>query len=380
VDVALRELLAAASITGVYGYNLRAALSDYWTQPWVVSLVGMSGVGKSSLVDRLANRQLGSFTSIGFIQRVAQIESISDFLIDTPGLDTPRATVAQLEPVTERSDLLIWVVDGSRKISANERLLLTSIRPKGLPVHVVLTNLDEESPQRRYAALERARGTLSHIAPLSIRIVDENTDPDGLGYLVRRVPWESPQRLEDLEIGLGSIHDWLAKNKPSPPPLSTLTHLTRRWRSLIQVTADAVIEQLINGRINGRTQALDTLARLSKKSCVAYSRWLQETAPYAQWVARAGDAALPEVPCPTLVALTAVTDYLGGRQLATRSVLKAVEGWRLEGELQIQRWLDLAEHHDIPQQRADFERLEQALSLTEFTLAHAQQVLRAGQE
>jgi len=376
----LRELSAAAEITGAHSAPLRAALNDYWSLPWVVCLIGKSGPQKSNLVDSLANRQLGSFTSIGFTERLARFDSFSDFLIDTPGLDTPRATVAQLGPVAGNSDLLIWIVDGSKKISANERLLLTSVRRPGQPVHVVLTNLDGESPRQRGQGIARAKSTLSHIAPLTVRIIDGKTPPSGLAYLTRRVPWESPRRLECIEHGLLTMRDWMAKNQPSPAPLSTLTYLTRRWRSLTRLTCDSVLDRIIADRVTGRTHAINTLARLSNKSCEAYLRWMQDTAPFNQWVAHTGNPILPPARTEEASSMNSFIDYFGGRRLATQCVLKVSDRWRLDGELQIQRWLELAQYDDKPKHRLDFERLEKAVHLTNTTLANAQQMLRSGHE
>jgi hypothetical protein len=376
LDIALRELAAASRITGTDGHTLRDALHQYATLPWVASLVGITAPGRATVIDSLAHRQLGTVTADTLGDRIGDLEAATDFLIDTPGFDSPRATIAQLEPVTTESDILIWVVDGSKKISANERLMLTSIRRIGQPVHVVMTNLDKENTRTRQAAIQRARNTLTHIAPLTIRIVDKTTASTGLSHLVRRIPWESPRRMQHLERGLASIREWLSKNMPSESPLSTLTYLTRRWRNLSQLACDSVLDSIISGRAVGRTRALKTLHQQSVKSNHAFIQWLQHTEPFAQWLRQTGLLALPLPATLEETPWRQVTDLIGGHRLATRSVLHAAEQWRLEGELQIQNWLELAEYYDKPLKRRDCQRLEEAVQITDLTLRRARQMLR----
>ena len=378
--MALCELNAASRITGADGHTLRAALHEYSTLPWVTTLVGVSSPGRATIVDSLAHRQLGNFSSISLTERIGRFEAFTDFLIDTPGFETPKATIAQLEPITTHSDLLIWVVDGNKKISANERLMLTSIRRKGQPVHVVMTNMDKENAQTRATAIQRARNTLAHIAPLTICIVDQGTNPTGLSHLVRRVPWESPRRIQLLDRGLNSIRDWLGENKPTQSPLSTLVYLSRRWRSLTQLTCDSVLDRIIGGRATGSTQALNTFHRLSMKSNAAFLQWLDQTEPFSQWLEQTGLPALPISSAVEETRLSMLADYVGGQRLATNSILQAADKWRLEGELQIQRWLELAEYYDKPLQRKDYNRLEQAVQLTEKALRKARNMLRADLE
>ena len=82
----------------------------------------------------------------------------------------------------------------------------------------------------------------------------------------------SSSRVVSARAGLR--HTWLHNNPPEPAPTQHLTYLIQRWHSLVQATAESVIEKFEVNDLRGETKGHDLPASRSRKAAVAYQDWL----------------------------------------------------------------------------------------------------------
>ncbi len=106
-----------------------------------VTVVGRSGVGKSSLINAL----VGAIPSPS--QRPSdQVPRSPSVLVDTPGLDNVGAPSGKsqnaVEPLLNKSDLILFVVDSSSGRSYDDRMIAELLHRLGKPVILVINKID----------------------------------------------------------------------------------------------------------------------------------------------------------------------------------------------------------------------------------------------
>ncbi|MCX5812970.1 MAG: tRNA uridine-5-carboxymethylaminomethyl(34) synthesis GTPase MnmE [Proteobacteria bacterium] len=115
-----------------------------------VLIVGKPNVGKSSLLNALLLKEKAIVTPIpgttrDLIEDTFHIKGIKVKIIDTAGLRKPRDAVERegVERVNQKipkTDLIIWVLDGSETYTSEDEDILTKI--KGMPVVPVINKID----------------------------------------------------------------------------------------------------------------------------------------------------------------------------------------------------------------------------------------------
>ncbi|MCL4314039.1 MAG: GTPase Era [Actinobacteria bacterium] len=144
-----------------------------------VSFVGRSGVGKSTLI----NRMIGSKVSITSprkhttrrpVRAVLQGEDAQAVLVDTPGLISKGSALGARMYSSARAemasaDLVVMVVDASKKFSDGDHHLLAQVAKLSSPQMVVVNKIDKVSPM----------ALIQYLAALSRICEDVNVDPAG---------------------------------------------------------------------------------------------------------------------------------------------------------------------------------------------------------
>ena len=99
------------------------ALDVLWSEPAQVVVVGRVGVGKTTLI----NRWTGENHAVGLggvTQMTQTVATPSWHWLDTPGIDNPDRALSLLGPLVDRSDALVWVVDGLQPATHTARLVI----------------------------------------------------------------------------------------------------------------------------------------------------------------------------------------------------------------------------------------------------------------
>ena len=103
------------------------------------AIIGQPNVGKSSLLNALLNEDKAIVTDIpgttrDVVEGTIRLENVTLHLMDTAGLRSSKDLVEQLgiaktRKIIQEADLILFVVDGSQPLSADEETLLASLDP-----------------------------------------------------------------------------------------------------------------------------------------------------------------------------------------------------------------------------------------------------------
>ncbi|MGA2113070.1 MAG: GTPase Era [Anaerolineales bacterium] len=107
----------------------------------VVALVGRPNVGKSTLLNALIGQKLAAVSRRPQTTRVRQIGILTlpeaqAVLVDTPGFHVPRDALGEVmaqtaEQALQDADLILWVLDASRPLAAEDRLVAQRVGALG---------------------------------------------------------------------------------------------------------------------------------------------------------------------------------------------------------------------------------------------------------
>lgn len=299
-----------------------------WTAPFRLAVVGIVGVGKTTLANRLTESQAP--TGLGGVTRGVQpLYGRDRVVLDTEGIDDERVARAVLPEPLESADGVVWVVDGRAPSTATERRLLHELLPDHTPHHVVVARADLLDADERGEV--HARVARLHPNAASIHLLDLRTDPIPEAILATVLP--SPARrhaaLEAVNAALASV--------PEPPdPEPYLHDLRRAWRSAVLSTRDAVLADVKAGTLPDASTALASLLRASKRAGL-HIRQVLEAEPFLEELG---------IPAPRMPAMRATGDStltilksgIAGQAGATRQVRAAAGLWLSDGDMALLDW------------------------------------------
>jgi GTP-binding protein Era len=166
-----------------------------------VCILGRPNAGKSTLLNALVGQKLAIVSPkpqttrnriLGVVQVPAQKKKAGGqiVLIDTPGVHKPdtslgRKMMSEVREALEGCDLLLLIVDVTRKFSREDEAVLEMAKKSGTPVFLLLNKIDLLRNQKdkllpiidEYSRLH----TFKEIIPLSAR------KPEGLDLLLEKV-------------------------------------------------------------------------------------------------------------------------------------------------------------------------------------------------
>lgn len=117
-----------------------------------VSIIGMPNVGKSTLLNKIAGQKIAIIsdkpqTTRNKILAIYTTETEQIIFTDTPGIHTPRTKLGEYmvnaanETISD-TDVLLFVVDATRKIHETEREIVKNIAKSGVPCILVINKID----------------------------------------------------------------------------------------------------------------------------------------------------------------------------------------------------------------------------------------------
>ena len=153
IDVDEDELLAQ---TNRAKEEIKALVESYYEgnavkQGLEVLIVGRTNVGKSSLLNALLTREKAIVTPLpgttrDMVEDMIHIKGVKIRIVDTAGIGLPRDIVERegMERVKQKipeADLILWVVDGSRPYSDEDREVLGEIQGRRIVAAINKTDL-----------------------------------------------------------------------------------------------------------------------------------------------------------------------------------------------------------------------------------------------
>lgn len=144
-----------------------------------VSIVGRPNVGKSTLMNNVIGEKIAIMsdkpqTTRNTIQAVYTNEDCQIVFLDTPGIHKPKTKlgefmVNQATDAFKNVDVVLFVVDDSKKIGPGDRMIMEDLRNIKTPVVLVINKMDliDEADLFNLMKLYNEEGIFNEIVPLS---------------------------------------------------------------------------------------------------------------------------------------------------------------------------------------------------------------------
>ena len=144
-----------------------------------VSIVGRPNVGKSTLMNNVVGEKIAIMsdkpqTTRNTIQAVYTDENCQMVFLDTPGIHKPKTKLGEfmVKSATDafkNVDMVLYVVDDSKKIGPGDRMIIEDLRNVKVPVILVLNKIAqlEETELFDLMKMYHAEGVFKEIVPIS---------------------------------------------------------------------------------------------------------------------------------------------------------------------------------------------------------------------
>ena len=144
-----------------------------------VSIVGRPNVGKSTLMNNVVGEKIAIMsdkpqTTRNTIQAVYTDEECQIVFLDTPGIHKPKNKLGEfmVKSATDafkNVDLVLFVVDDSKKIGPGDRKIIDDLKNIKTPVVLVLNKIDQLNEEELFDLMKmyNAEGVFEQIVPIS---------------------------------------------------------------------------------------------------------------------------------------------------------------------------------------------------------------------
>ncbi|VIF69170.1 GTPase Era [Clostridioides difficile] len=175
-----------------------------------VSIVGRPNVGKSTLMNNVVGEKIAIMsdkpqTTRNTIQAVYTDEEMQIVFLDTPGIHKPKNKLGEfmVKAATEafkNVDLILFVVDDSKKIGPGDRKIIEDLRSVKTPVILVVNKIDQLDQKDELFDIIKMydrEGIFKEIVPISA-LKGKNTDT--LIKVIQNYLEEGPKYFPDYMI------------------------------------------------------------------------------------------------------------------------------------------------------------------------------------
>lgn len=175
-----------------------------------VSIVGRPNVGKSTLMNNVVGEKIAIMsdkpqTTRNTIQAVYADEEMQIVFLDTPGIHKPKNKLGEfmVKAATEafkNVDLILFVVDDSKKIGPGDRKIIEDLRSVKTPIILVVNKIDQLDQKDELFDIIKMydrEGIFKEIVPISA-LKGKNTDT--LIKVIQNYLEEGPKYFPDYMI------------------------------------------------------------------------------------------------------------------------------------------------------------------------------------
>lgn len=175
-----------------------------------VSIVGRPNVGKSTLMNNVVGEKIAIMsdkpqTTRNTIQAVYTDEEMQIVFLDTPGIHKPKNKLGEfmVKAATDafkNVDLILFVVDDSKKIGPGDRKIMEDLRSVKTPIILVVNKIDQLDQKDELFDIIKMydnEGIFKEIVPISA-LKGKNTDT--LIKVIQKYLEEGPKYFPDYMI------------------------------------------------------------------------------------------------------------------------------------------------------------------------------------
>ena len=223
-----------------------------------VSIVGRPNVGKSTLMNNVVGEKIAIMsdkpqTTRNTIQAVYTDEEFQIVFLDTPGIHKPKNKLGEfmVKSATDafkNVDLVLFVVDDSKKIGPGDRKIIEDLRGIKTPVILVLNKIDklEESKLFELMQLYSNEDLFKAIVPISAlkgRNVNEllkvigNYLQEGPKYFPDYMITDQPERVLVSELIREKVLHYLNDEVPHGVAVEVERMKSRQDKDIVDISA-----------------------------------------------------------------------------------------------------------------------------------------------
>ena len=223
-----------------------------------VSIVGRPNVGKSTLMNNVVGEKIAIMsdkpqTTRNTIQAVYTDEEAQVVFLDTPGIHKPKNKLGEfmVKSATDafkNVDLVLFVVDESKKIGPGDRKIIDDLKNIKTPVVLVLNKIDQLNEEELFDLIKmyNAEGVFEQIVPISalkgrninelLKVIKSHLE-EGPKYFPDYMITDQPERVLVSELIREKVLHYIHDEVPHGVAVEIERMKSRKDKEIVDISA-----------------------------------------------------------------------------------------------------------------------------------------------
>ena len=223
-----------------------------------VSIVGRQIVGKSTLMNNVVGEKIAIMsdkpqTTRNTIQAVYTDEEAQVVFLDTPGIHKPKNKLGEfmVKSATDafkNVDLVLFVVDESKKIGPGDRKIIDDLKNIKTPVVLVLNKIDKINEEELFDLMKmyNSEGLFEHIVPISalkgrninelLKVIKSHLE-EGPQYFPDYMITDQPERVLVSELIREKVLHYIHDEVPHGVAVEIERMKSRKDKEIVDISA-----------------------------------------------------------------------------------------------------------------------------------------------
>lgn len=223
-----------------------------------VSIVGRPNVGKSTLMNNVVGEKIAIMsdkpqTTRNTIQAVYTDNESQIVFLDTPGIHKPKNKLGEfmVKSATDafkNVDLVLFVVDESKKIGPGDRKIIDDLKNIKTPVVLVLNKIDQLSEEELFELIKmyNAEGIFEQIVPISalkgrninelLKVIKSHLE-EGPQYFPDYMITDQPERVLVSELIREKVLHYIHDEVPHGVAVEIERMKSRKDKEIVDISA-----------------------------------------------------------------------------------------------------------------------------------------------
>lgn len=223
-----------------------------------VSIVGRPNVGKSTLMNNVVGEKIAIMsdkpqTTRNTIQAVYIDEEAQVVFLDTPGIHKPKNKLGEfmVKSATDafkNVDLVLFVVDESKKIGPGDRKIIDDLKNIKTPVVLVLNKIDQLNEEELFDLMKmyNAEGVFEQIVPISalkgrninelLKVIKSHLE-EGPQYFPDYMITDQPERVLVSELIREKVLHYIHDEVPHGVAVEIERMKSRKDKEIVDISA-----------------------------------------------------------------------------------------------------------------------------------------------
>ena len=223
-----------------------------------VSIVGRPNVGKSTLMNNVVGEKIAIMsdkpqTTRNTIQAVYTDEEAQVVFLDTPGIHKPKNKLGEfmVKSATDafkNVDLVLFVVDESKKIGPGDRKIIDDLKNIKTPVVLVLNKIDQLNEEELFDLMKmyNAEGVFEQIVPISalkgrninelLKVIKSHLE-EGPQYFPDYMITDQPERVFVSELIREKVLHYIHDEVPHGVAVEIERMKSRKDKEIVDISA-----------------------------------------------------------------------------------------------------------------------------------------------